>query len=191
MLQKDGDIDVDVSHRIKARWMKWRQASVILSDKRVPQKLKGKFCRTAIRPAMLYGAECWPTKRRHVQQLSVAEMHMLCWICGHTRMDQVWNDDIRDHLGVAPIEEKLVQHRFRWFGHVQCSRSWMPSPPYSKGLWTFSHAIRQLPPLALSCPFYRNPRPFMSIALITHVGRSTTISIQEGLCKLLSWLGND
>ena len=26
--------------------------------------------RTAIRPAMLYGAECWPTKRRHVQQLS-------------------------------------------------------------------------------------------------------------------------
>ena len=33
--------------------------------KRVPQKLKGKFYRTAIRPAMLYGAECWPTKRRH------------------------------------------------------------------------------------------------------------------------------
>ena len=35
--------------------------------------LVGKFYRTAIRPAMLYGAECWPTKRRHVQQLSVAE----------------------------------------------------------------------------------------------------------------------
>ena len=31
--------------------------------KRVPQKLKGKFYRTAIRPAMLYGAECWPTKK--------------------------------------------------------------------------------------------------------------------------------
>ena len=40
----------------------------------VPQKLKGKFYRTAIRQAMLYGAECWPTKRQHVQQLSVAEM---------------------------------------------------------------------------------------------------------------------
>ena len=68
---------------------------------------------------MLYGAECWPTKRRHVQQLSVAEMRMLRWICGHTRMDRVRNDDIRDRLGVAPIEEKLVQHRLRWFGHVQ------------------------------------------------------------------------
>ena len=48
--------------------------SGILCDKRVPQKLKGKFYRTAIRPAMLYGAECWPTKIRHVQQLSVAEI---------------------------------------------------------------------------------------------------------------------
>ena len=67
MLQRDGDIDEDVSHRIKAGWMKWRQASGVLCDKRVPQKLKGKFYRTTIRPAMLYGAECWPTKRRHVQ----------------------------------------------------------------------------------------------------------------------------
>ena len=58
-------------------WMKWRQASSILCDKGVPQKFKGKFYRTAIRPAMLYGAEFWLTKRRHVQQLSVVEMHML------------------------------------------------------------------------------------------------------------------
>jgi hypothetical protein len=63
MLQKDGDIDEDVNHLIKAGWMKWRQASGILCDKRVPQKLKGEFYRTAIRPAMLYGAECWLTKR--------------------------------------------------------------------------------------------------------------------------------
>ena len=44
---------------------------------------------------------------------------MLRWICGHTRRDRVRNDDIRERLGVAPIEEKLVQHRLRWFGHVQ------------------------------------------------------------------------
>jgi hypothetical protein len=67
MLQRDGDIDADVSHRIKAGWIKWRQASGVLCDKRVPQKLKGKFYRTAIRPAMLYGAECWPTKIHYVQ----------------------------------------------------------------------------------------------------------------------------
>jgi len=58
VLQKDGDIDEDVRHKILAGWLKWRQASGILCDKREPQKLKGKFYRTAIRPAMLYGAEC-------------------------------------------------------------------------------------------------------------------------------------
>ena len=31
---------------------------------------------------------------------------MLRWICGHTRRDRVQNDDIRDRLGVEPIEEK-------------------------------------------------------------------------------------
>jgi hypothetical protein len=66
MLQKDGDIDEDLSHRIKAGWLKWRQTSGVLCDPRVPLKLKGKFYRTAIRLAMLYGAECWPTKRRQV-----------------------------------------------------------------------------------------------------------------------------
>jgi hypothetical protein len=106
MLQKDGDIDEDLSHRIKAIWLKWRQASGVLCDPRVP--LKGKFYRTAIRPAMLYGAECWPTKRRYVQQLSVAEMRMLRWICGNTRRDRVRNNDIRETLGVAIVEEKLM-----------------------------------------------------------------------------------
>jgi hypothetical protein len=76
MLQKGRDIDEDVSYKIKAGWLKWPQTSGVLCDPRVPLKLKGKFYRTAIRPVMLYDAECWPTKRRHVQQLSIAEMRM-------------------------------------------------------------------------------------------------------------------
>jgi hypothetical protein len=118
MLRKNGDIDEDVNHRIKAWWMKWRQASAILCDKRVPHKLEGKFYRMDIWPAMLYGTECWPTKSRHVQQLGVAEMHILRWICGHKRRDQISSDDIRDRVGVAPIAEKLVQRHLWWFGHI-------------------------------------------------------------------------
>jgi hypothetical protein len=46
-------------------------------------------------------------------------MCMLRWICGNIRKDRVQNDDIRERLRVAPIKEKLVQHRLRWFGHIQ------------------------------------------------------------------------
>jgi hypothetical protein len=35
-----------------------------LYDKRVPQNLKCEFYRTVIRHVMLYGVECWPTKRQ-------------------------------------------------------------------------------------------------------------------------------
>jgi hypothetical protein len=62
-------------------------------------------------------------KKRHVQQISVAKIHMLHWICGHTRRDRALNDDIRDKLWVASVEEKLVQHWLRWFGHVRTETS--------------------------------------------------------------------
>nr|XP_051220757.1 uncharacterized protein LOC127338829 [Lolium perenne] len=95
--------------------------SVHADDNYVVERVKDSFDRFgyAIRHAMLYGAECLPTKRRYIKQLSVAEMRMLRWICGHTRKDRVRNDDIRERVGVAPIEEKLIQHRLGWFGHIQ------------------------------------------------------------------------
>jgi hypothetical protein len=49
----------------------------------------------------------------------VPEMRMLRWMCGHMRKDRVRNDDIRDRVRVAPIAEKLVQYRLRWFGCLQ------------------------------------------------------------------------
>ncbi|TVU49551.1 hypothetical protein EJB05_00864, partial [Eragrostis curvula] len=39
---------------------------------------------------------------------------MLRWICGHTRRDRVRNDYIRERLGVAPTEKKIIQYRLRW-----------------------------------------------------------------------------
>nr|CBL94163.1 putative RNA-directed DNA polymerase (Reverse transcriptase) [Malus domestica] len=53
ILQKNGELDEDLNHRIQAGWMKWKSASGVLCDRRMPLKLKGKFYRTAIRPAML------------------------------------------------------------------------------------------------------------------------------------------
>jgi hypothetical protein len=44
---------------------------------------------------------------------------MLRWICGNAIRDRVGNDDIRKRLEVKPVEEKLVQHRLKWFGHIQ------------------------------------------------------------------------
>jgi hypothetical protein len=37
------------------------------------------------------------------------------------KKDRVQNNDIHDRLEVAPIEEKLVKYRLRWFEHDQCT----------------------------------------------------------------------
>ncbi|KAM1469694.1 hypothetical protein ACFXTO_040836 [Malus domestica] len=71
ILQKNGELDGDLNHRIQTGWMKWKSASDVLCDRRRPLKLKGKFYRTAIRPAMLYGTECWTVKYQHVHKMGL------------------------------------------------------------------------------------------------------------------------
>jgi hypothetical protein len=46
-------------------------------------------------------------------------MRMLRWMSGKTRQDRIRNDTIRERVGVAPIVEKLIENRLRWFGHVE------------------------------------------------------------------------
>ncbi|KAM3009761.1 hypothetical protein FF2_028660 [Malus domestica] len=100
ILQENGELDGDLNHRIQAGWMKCKSASGMLCDRRRPLKLKGKFYRTAIRPAMLYGTECWAVKYQHVHKMGVAEMRMLRELCGHTRNDKIGNEDIRGLLTI-------------------------------------------------------------------------------------------
>jgi hypothetical protein len=46
-------------------------------------------------------------------------MWTLRWICDNIRRDRIRNDDISKIFGVAPIQEKLIHNRLRWFGHIQ------------------------------------------------------------------------
>lgn len=43
-------------------------------------------------------------------------------MCGNTRLDKIRNEDIRERVGMALVDDKMREVRLRWFRHVQ-SRS--------------------------------------------------------------------
>ena len=107
MLHKEGGVNEDVTHCIKAGWLKWRVASGNLCDQKVPLRVKGKFYMVSIRIALLYESECWPSKKENERKMEVAEMRMLRWSCGRILADRILNTRIRNALGVASIIDKL------------------------------------------------------------------------------------
>ncbi|GKC68632.1 hypothetical protein Tco_1101230, partial [Tanacetum coccineum] len=100
-------------------WLKWRVATRVICDRNVPLKLKEKFYRAAIRPAMLYGSECWPITKALDNRMEVAELRMLRWTCGKTMLDMIPNGVYRAELEVETIINKMGDGRLRWFGHVR------------------------------------------------------------------------
>nr|GEU64053.1 hypothetical protein [Tanacetum cinerariifolium] len=119
VLHRSGRIVNDVAHRIRVGWMKWRAASGVICDKRISLKLKGKFYKAAIRPAMLYGSECWPITKALAFRVEVAKLRMLKWTCGNTMVDMISNEVFRAALDVDSIIDKMREGRLRWFGHVK------------------------------------------------------------------------
>lgn len=79
---------------IKVGWMKFRNAFAVLCDKKILTKLKGKFYRMAVRPAIIYGAKCGDSIKQHKHNIVVAEMRILRWMYGHTSMNRIINENI-------------------------------------------------------------------------------------------------
>ncbi len=82
-------------HRIQSGWKNWKRISGILCDRRISLRVKGKVYKTVVRPAMMYGAETWAVKKAQEKKLGVAEMRMLRWMSGFTKLDRIRNERIR------------------------------------------------------------------------------------------------
>ncbi|XP_059047430.1 uncharacterized protein LOC131842881 [Achroia grisella] len=85
---------------------------------RMPIRTKGRVYKAAVRAAMTYGSECWALKKHQEQKLNVAEMRMLRWAGGITMVDHIKNIHVRGRFKVTPIQEKILESRLRWYGHV-------------------------------------------------------------------------
>ena len=118
-LQNTGGIDLEVHARISATWMRWKEVTGVLCDRKMPTRLKSKIYRTVVRPVALYGTECWPMTKAAEHRLHVMEMRMARWTLGISLLDHLTNDEIRRQLGITTIGDKMRENRLRWYGHVR------------------------------------------------------------------------
>ncbi|KAK3542013.1 hypothetical protein QTP86_010323, partial [Hemibagrus guttatus] len=68
---------------------------------------------------MLYGLETVSLRKRQESELEVAELKMLRFSLGVTRLDRIRNKYIRGTAHVGRLGDKVREARLRWFGHVQ------------------------------------------------------------------------
>ncbi|KAK3553295.1 hypothetical protein QTP86_032750 [Hemibagrus guttatus] len=118
-VQSNGECGKEVKKRVQAGWNGWRKASGVLCDRKISARIKGKVYRTVVRPAMLYGLETVSLRKRQESELEVAELKMLRFSLGVTRLDWIRNEYIRGTAHVGRLGDKVREARLRWFGHVQ------------------------------------------------------------------------
>ena len=94
------------------------RVSGVLCDRRMNAEIKGKVYRTVVRPALMCRAETRALKKAHEKKLEVAEMSMLRWMCGVTKLDKIRNERIRRATKVGEITKKVQERRLKWYGHV-------------------------------------------------------------------------
>ncbi|KAK3508090.1 hypothetical protein QTP70_013444 [Hemibagrus guttatus] len=118
-VQSNGECGKEVKKRVQAGWNGWRKVLGVLCDRKISARIKGKVYRTVVRPAMLYGLETVSLKKRQESELEVAELKMLRFSLGVTRLDRIRNEYIRGTAHVGRLGDKVREARLRWFGHVQ------------------------------------------------------------------------
>ncbi|KAK3535493.1 hypothetical protein QTP70_016913 [Hemibagrus guttatus] len=118
-VQSNGECGKEVKKRVQAGWNGWRKVSGVLCDRKISARIKGKVYRTVVRPAMLYGLETVSLRKRQESELEVAELKMLRFSLGVTRLDRIRNKYIRGTAHVGRLGDKVREARLRWFGHVQ------------------------------------------------------------------------
>ena len=105
-VQSNGQCGREVKKRVQAGWNGWRRMSGVICDRRVSARVKGKVYRVAVRPAMLYGLETVALTKRQEAEMEVAELKMLRFSLGVTRMDKIRNEYIRGTAQVGRFGEK-------------------------------------------------------------------------------------
>ncbi|MCJ8736297.1 hypothetical protein PDJAM_G00257340 [Pangasius djambal] len=111
-VQSNGECGKEVKKRVQAGWNGWRKVSGVLCDRKISARIKGKVYKTVVRAAMRYGLETVALRKRQESELEVAELKMLRFSLGVTRVprEELWY--CMRKSGVAEKYVRVVQDMY-------------------------------------------------------------------------------
>ena len=119
-VQESGGFEREVKKRWQAGWNRWRKASGVIFDRRLPAKVKGKVYSSVVRPVMVYGLETVAITKKQVEEIEVAEVGrrmMEMELSGKRRRGRPRRKFlyvVKEDMGKVGAKETDVENRMAW-----------------------------------------------------------------------------
>lgn len=109
-----------MKERAQANWNRWRKVTAVMCDKGESARMKVKVSETVVGAAMC-GLQTASVRKTQEAELEVAEMKMLSFSFGLTRVGRLRHEDIRGtwRQHFRCFGDKVREASLRWFGHIQ------------------------------------------------------------------------
>ncbi|KAK7098983.1 hypothetical protein V1264_003191 [Littorina saxatilis] len=118
ILDKQGGTDADVKTRIGKARAAFHQLKKIWGSSEVSITTKIRVFNTIVKPILLYGAETWRTTVTTMKKIQVFINTCLRKILKIRWPEKISNEDLWLRTRQQPVEEDILQRRWRWIGHT-------------------------------------------------------------------------
>ena len=118
MVDKQGGTDADVKIRIGKARAAFQQLKNVWVSNNLGSKLKVRIFNTMVKPVLLYGAETWRTTAVNLTRIQSFINNCLRRILRIHWPENISNRELWQRTKQKPIEEEILQKRWRWIGHT-------------------------------------------------------------------------
>ena len=117
-VDKQGGTDADVKRRVGNARAAFQQLKNVWVSKHLSNKLKIRTFNTMVKPVLLYGAETWRNTTVNMKRIQSFINNCLRRILGIHWPDKISNLKLWERTGQKPVEQEILQRRWRWIGHT-------------------------------------------------------------------------
>ena len=118
VVDKQGGTDADVKIRIGKARAAFQQLKNVWVSNNLGSKLKVRIFNAMVKPVLLYGAETWRTTAVNLTRIQSFINNCLRRILRIHWPDKISNQELWQRTKQKPIEEEILQKRWRWIGHT-------------------------------------------------------------------------